>query len=118
MKKFAFSFVFCLLLVTSSAWASTDSVDWAQLGPPFTVLSTPQNWTSAGGLTGQVGVFGPFNFERRDQGNGCGEREGFQALRITAEKGILQHRKRAEAPGTARDAESGAGAQSADKSNA
>jgi hypothetical protein len=81
LKRLCFVVIF--LLGISSAWAgtltgvtslaalgATDSVDWGQFGPPFTVLSTPQTWTSAGGVQGEVGVIGPFNFERRDQGNG------------------------------------------------
>lgn len=70
MKRIALSFVFCLLLVSSSAWASTDFVDWGQLGPPFTVLTTPQTFTSSGTTTGIVGLNDFGNFERRDQGNG------------------------------------------------
>jgi hypothetical protein len=70
VKKFAFCFVFCLLLVSSSAWAGTDYVDWGQLGPTFSVLSTPQNFTSNGGITGIVGLNDFDPFERRDQGNG------------------------------------------------
>jgi hypothetical protein len=49
-------------------------VDWAQLGPAFTLLTTPTNWTSAGGLTGEIGItgstIGTQNMERLDQGNG------------------------------------------------
>jgi len=70
LKKFAFTLVFTLALGVTAAWANVDTVDWGQLGPTGTVLSTPQSWISTGGATGLVGVFGPFNFERRDQGNG------------------------------------------------
>ena len=73
MKKFATILVFTLALGMTSASASTvDTVDWGQFGPSFTVLSTPQAWTSTNGATGLVGVYGPYNFERRDQGFGWG----------------------------------------------
>jgi PEP-CTERM motif len=71
MKRAAFTFVVCLCLGTCAAWASpNDFIDWGQLGPSFSVLSTPQSWTSVGGLTGEVGLANLSDFERRDQGNG------------------------------------------------
>jgi PEP-CTERM motif len=77
VKKTALLFVFTLLLATVSAWAapSTDTVDWGQLGPSFTLLTTPENWTSTStAYTGEVGITGSLigtqNFERLDQGNG------------------------------------------------
>jgi hypothetical protein len=68
VKKIALIFVFCLSLGLGCVWA--DIVDWNQFGPSFTVLSSPQVWTSVGGATGAVGVVGGGNFERLDQGNG------------------------------------------------
>jgi hypothetical protein len=85
MKRLCFAVIF--LLGITSAWAgtvtgvtslaalgATDSVDWGQFGPPFTLLTTPETWTSGGGLTGEVGITGSTvgtqNFERVDQGNG------------------------------------------------
>jgi hypothetical protein len=74
VKKIALCFVFCALLAVTGALAN-DTVDWGQLGPAFTPLTTPENWTSTGALyTGQVGITGSLigtqNFERLDQGNG------------------------------------------------
>ncbi len=74
MKKIALCFVFCALLAVTGAFAN-DTVDWGQLGPAFTLLTTPENWTSTGGsFTGEVGITGSIigtqNFERLDQGNG------------------------------------------------
>ena len=68
MKRIALAFVFCLSVGLGSVWA--DIVDWSQFGPPFTVLSSPQVWTSLLGQTGVVGVVGGGTFERLDQGNG------------------------------------------------
>jgi PEP-CTERM motif len=45
--------------------AGGDLVDWAQLGPAFTQLSSPQNFVSTGGITGTVSDSG--TIERRDQ---------------------------------------------------
>jgi hypothetical protein len=74
VKKIALLFVVTLFLGMTSAWAAPDSVNWGQLGPSFTLLTTPENWVSAGGLTGEVGITGSFigtqNFERLDQSNG------------------------------------------------
>jgi VPDSG-CTERM motif len=48
---------------------TTDSIGWGQLGPAYTVLSSPLSVVSGGGLTATVtDVNG--NFERRDEGNG------------------------------------------------
>lgn len=72
MKKLALSLVFCFAL-SSTAFAATQSIDWSQLGPSFTLLTTPENWTS-GAYSGEVGITGSLlgtqNFERLDQGNG------------------------------------------------
>ncbi len=74
MKKIAFGFVFCALLAVTGALAN-DTVDWGQLGPSGTPLTTPENWTSTGSLyTGEVGITGSLigtqNFLRLDQGAG------------------------------------------------
>lgn len=74
MKKTVLCFVFCMLLAVTGALAN-DTVDWGQLGPAFTALTTPENWTSTGAqYTGQVGITGSLigtqNFQRVDQGNG------------------------------------------------
>ena len=74
MKRIALCFVFCAVLAVTGAFAN-DTVDWGQLGPSFTLLTTAENWTSTGALyTGQVGITGSLigtqNFERLDQGNG------------------------------------------------
>jgi hypothetical protein len=74
VKRIALCFMFCALLAVTGALAN-DTVDWGQLGPSFTLLTTPENWTSTGGqFTGQVGITGSIigtqNFERLDQGNG------------------------------------------------
>jgi hypothetical protein len=74
LKKIALLFVVTLFLGMTSAWAAPDSVSWAQLGPSFTLLTTPENWVSAGGLTGEIGITGSLigtqNFQRLDQSNG------------------------------------------------
>lgn len=76
MKKIALLSVVTLFLGITSAWAAPapDTVNWGQLGPSFTLLTTAENWVSAGGLTGEVGITGSFigtqNFERLDQSNG------------------------------------------------
>lgn len=76
VKRTALVLVFCLCLGLGCAWGdnffccSSYTVDWSQLGPSFSVLSTPQAWTTFGGPTGLVGVEGGGTFERLDQGNG------------------------------------------------
>ena len=65
-----------VLFAVGTAFAN-DTIDWGQLGPSFTLLTTPENWTSTSALyTGQVGItgspLGTQNFERRDEGNGWG----------------------------------------------
>ena len=80
MKRVICLVTACLLLGTGAAWSATiettnpsdfsDSVDWAQLVPLFTIFNTPQNWTSANGETGQVGNVNGTSFQRTDQGNG------------------------------------------------
>lgn len=80
MKKTAVVLGLCALVVMStSAFASslcttvacvtpTDNVNWASFGPPGTVWSTPQNWTSTGATnSGQIGVVGPTNFTSMQQ---------------------------------------------------
>lgn len=80
MKKTAVVLGLCALLVMStSAFASslcttvacvapTDNVNWASFGPPVTVWSTPQNWTSTGATnSGEIGVVGPTNFTSMQQ---------------------------------------------------
>lgn len=70
MKKFAIGLALLLAFGVISASAAVDTVDWSQLGPSFTILSTPQPFTSAGGVTGLIGLndFDPFQI--RVQGNG------------------------------------------------
>jgi hypothetical protein len=87
MRRVLYTAVPLLVFASASAWAdtftgvtslaalhSTDSVNWAQFGPTSTLLTTPENWTSVGGATGEVGIsgstIGTQNFERRDQNNG------------------------------------------------
>jgi hypothetical protein len=70
MKKFTIGLVFLLALGIASASASVDTVDWSQLGPSFTTLSTPQGFTSTGGITGIVGLNDFDPFQLRQQGNG------------------------------------------------
>ncbi|MFZ1137026.1 MAG: PEP-CTERM sorting domain-containing protein [Candidatus Korobacteraceae bacterium] len=71
MKKFAIAVLLLLALGIATASATTvDTVDWGQLGPSFTVLTTPQPFTSAGGITGLIGLNDFDPFERLDQGNG------------------------------------------------
>jgi PEP-CTERM motif len=74
VKKIALCFVFCAMLAVTGALAN-DTVDWGQLGPTFTLLTTAESWTSTGAAyTGLVGITGSLigtqNFERLDQGNG------------------------------------------------
>ena len=74
MRRIALCFVFCALLAVTGAFAN-DTVNWAQLGPAFTLLVTPENWTSTGGsYSGEIGITNSFigtqNMERLDQGNG------------------------------------------------
>ena len=54
--------------ITSST-GLTDTIDWSQLGPSFTLLSSPLTVTSADGVTVTVTSAGGV-FERRDQGDG------------------------------------------------
>lgn len=70
MKKFTIGLTFLLAFGVASASASVDTVDWSQLGPSFTILSTPQPFTSAGGITGIVGLNDFDPFQLRVQGNG------------------------------------------------
>lgn len=70
MKKFAIGLALLLALGIASASASVDTVDWSQLGPSFTILSTPQPFTSAGGITGLIGLNDFDPFQLRVQGNG------------------------------------------------
>jgi hypothetical protein len=59
-----------VILVTSpAALGANDSIDWGQLGPSFTSLTSPQSVVSGGGLNATVSSSGGV-FERRDQGNG------------------------------------------------
>jgi hypothetical protein len=57
-------------LVTSlGALSSNDSIDWGQLGPSFTVVTSPAPVTSTGGRSATVSSTGG-GLERRDEGNG------------------------------------------------
>jgi hypothetical protein len=58
-------------IIGITSLSGTDSIDWLQLGPTYTVLAGPQNFTSTGGLTGVVSSVGNV-LERRDQNNGWG----------------------------------------------
>jgi hypothetical protein len=51
--------------------AGNDSISWSQLGAAYTTLTSPQPFTSGGGLTGIVSSAGG-QFMRLDQGNGWG----------------------------------------------
>jgi hypothetical protein len=66
------------LLLSANAYADSfsivttrtgsDTIDWGQLGPPFTTLTSPVGWTSTGGAMGTASDSG--TLERRDEGNG------------------------------------------------
>lgn len=73
MRRLTICFVFCALAVTGAF--ANDVVDWGQLGPTSTLLTTPENWVSTGALySGEVGITGSIigtqNFMRLDQSNG------------------------------------------------
>jgi hypothetical protein len=75
VRRTALCFVFCALLAVTGAFASPDSVNWAQLGPTFTLLTTPETWVSTSALySGEIGITGSIigtqNMERLDQSNG------------------------------------------------
>ncbi len=67
-----------LLLLPVGAFADTfsqqagasgsDTINWGQFGPAFTVIASPASWTSNGGATGTASDNG--NLERRDEGTG------------------------------------------------
>lgn len=67
-----------LMLLSACAYADTfsvvttrtgnDTIDWGQLGPPFTTLTSPVSWTSTMGATGTASDLA--TLERRDEGNG------------------------------------------------
>jgi hypothetical protein len=42
----------------TSPLPGVDSVNWGQLGPAFTVLSSPQSFVTNGGVSGQVSSAG------------------------------------------------------------
>ena len=55
------------ILCTNVACVSpTDSIDWDVFGPPLTVWSTPQNWTSITN-SGEMGIVGTTNFTSMQQ---------------------------------------------------
>ena len=54
------------LCTTLACVAPNDSIGWAGFGPPVTVWSTPQTWTSTGN-SGEIGVVGPSNFTSMQQ---------------------------------------------------
>lgn len=78
MKKFALILGLCAVLALSTAAfaqslcttvacvAPNDNTTWVGFGPPTTVWSTPQNWTSTHN-SGQIGVVGPTNFTSMQQ---------------------------------------------------
>jgi hypothetical protein len=78
MKKLSLVLGLCALLALSTTAfgailctnvacvAPNDSIGWAGFGPPLTVWSTPQNWTSTGN-SGEIGVVGPTNFTSMQQ---------------------------------------------------
>jgi hypothetical protein len=83
-RYFEFAFLALLFLVgvgsahasvipvtSSAALGANDSIDWSQLGPSFTFLTSPQSVVSGGGVNASVSSSGG-QFERRDQGNGWG----------------------------------------------
>lgn len=55
-------------ITSLAALSSNDSIDWGQLGPTGTVLTSPQLVTSTGGLGATVTSLG--DLERRDEGSG------------------------------------------------
>jgi hypothetical protein len=57
-------------ITSLAALGATDSIDWSQLGPAFTVLPVPQMVISTNGLTAVVSQSPGTNFERLDQNNG------------------------------------------------
>jgi hypothetical protein len=60
-----------ILVTLPAALGANDSIDWSQLGPSFTFLTSPQSVVSGGGLNASVSSSGG-QFERRDQNNGWG----------------------------------------------
>jgi hypothetical protein len=79
MKKLSLVLGLCALLAVSTTAtfgeilctnvacvAPTDSIAWDVFGPPLTVWSTPQNWTSITN-SGEIGVVGPTNFTSMQQ---------------------------------------------------
>jgi|HubBroStandDraft_6_1064221.scaffolds.fasta_scaffold00967_3 hypothetical protein len=78
MKKLSLILGLCALLALSTTTfaanlcttvacvAPTDNITWAGFGPPRTVWSTPQPWTSTTN-SGQIGVVGPTNFTSMQQ---------------------------------------------------
>jgi hypothetical protein len=52
------------------AFPGNDSLDWGQLGAPFTIIPAPFSAISVGGLTVHVTQPGNAPFERRDEGTG------------------------------------------------
>ena len=55
---------------SAAALPVSDTINWGQLGPAFSLFNSPQTVTSAGGLTASVSDGA--SLERYDQGNGWG----------------------------------------------
>jgi hypothetical protein len=76
MKRLLLFAVVLACACATNASAGDGTVDWSQLGPAFTLLTTPENWVASNGYTGEVGItgspLGTQNMERVDEGNGWG----------------------------------------------